>query len=231
MPRGDEFGYKYELNKPWNYGLLIANSKFPILKNDSLLHKEQVITERNFQPYYYYDTKVREAMQQRLHSSEEEAWHGENAQEYVKHISSLLDTIYTRGVMSIDDYTQLTDEKHHKRIRIIKGNIATSVSLNNVFTLRTAYRYIMTSDTDRYSRIVLQKFNINEYIQENLHADDMKSKEELEDQLKACLARPAERIVEKVNAPLATVYFPIGVSRLSADNAVIAAFFEFRFDF
>lgn len=43
--------------------------------------------------------------------------------------------------------------------------------------------------------------------------------EELEDQLKACLARPAERIVEKVNAPLATVYFPIGVSRLSADNA------------
>ena len=88
MPRGDEFGYKYELNKPWNYGLLIANSKFPILKNDSLLHKEQVITERNFQPYYYHDTKVREAMQQRLHSSEEEAWHGENAQEYVKHISS-----------------------------------------------------------------------------------------------------------------------------------------------
>ena len=37
MPKGDEFGYKYELNKPWNYGLLIANSKFPILKNDSLL--------------------------------------------------------------------------------------------------------------------------------------------------------------------------------------------------
>ena len=211
MPRGDEFGYKYELNKPWNYGLLIANSKFPILKNDSLLHKEQVITERNFQPYYYYDTKVREAMQQRLHSSEEEAWHGENAQEYVKHISSLLDTIYTRGVMSIDDYTQLTDEKHHKRIRIIKGNIATSVSLNNVFTLRTAYRYIMTSDTDRYSRIVLQKFNINEYIQENLHADDMKSKEELEDQLSGIsgysgFVQAGEKIVDRGETVTEDIY-------------------------
>lgn len=183
MPKGDEFGYKYELNKPWNYGLLIANSKFPILKNDSLLRKEQLITERNFQPYYYYDMTVKEAMQQKLHSTEAEAWQGDNAKEYVKHIASLLDTIYTRGVMSIDDYTLLTEEQHHKRIRIIKDNIASSVSLNNVFTLRTAYRYIMTSDTNRYSRIVLQKFNINELIQQNLRADAMKSKEELSDQL------------------------------------------------
>ena len=122
-------------------------------------------------------------MQQKLHSTEAEAWQGDNAKEYVKHIASLLDTIYTRGVMSIDDYTQLTEEQHHKRIRIIKDNIASSVSLNNVFTLRTAYRYIMTSDTNRYSRIVLQKFNINELIQQNLRADAMKSKEELSDQL------------------------------------------------
>lgn len=42
--------------------------------------------------------------------------------------------------------------------------------------------------------------------------------DELEAQLKACLERPAERIVETVKAPLATVYYPIGVSRLSADN-------------
>lgn len=42
--------------------------------------------------------------------------------------------------------------------------------------------------------------------------------EELEAQLKACLERPVERVVEKINAPLVTVYYPIGVSRLSADN-------------
>ena len=29
MPTGDEFGYQYELDRPWNYGLLIANTKFP----------------------------------------------------------------------------------------------------------------------------------------------------------------------------------------------------------
>lgn len=211
MPKGDEFGYKYELNKPWNYGLLIANSKFPILKNDSLLHKEQLITERNFQPYYYYDMTVKESMQQKLHSTEAEAWQGDNAKEYVKHIASLLDTIYTRGVMSIDDYTQLTEEQHHKRIRIIKDNIASSVSLNNVFTLRTAYRYIMTSDTNRYSRIVLQKFNINELIQQNLRADAMKSKEELSDQLSGIsgysgFVQAGEKIIDRGETVTEDIY-------------------------
>ncbi|MDE6310866.1 MAG: OmpA family protein [Muribaculaceae bacterium] len=43
--------------------------------------------------------------------------------------------------------------------------------------------------------------------------------EELEAQLKACLERPVERVVETIKAPLATVYYPIGVSRLSAENA------------
>lgn len=211
MPKGDEFGYKYELNKPWNYGLLIANSKFPILKNDSLLRKEQLITERNFQPYYYYDMTVKESMQQKLHSTEAEAWQGDNAKEYVKHIASLLDTIYTRGVMSIDDYTQLTEEQHHKRIRIIKDNIASSVSLNNVFTLRTAYRYIMTSDTNRYSRIVLQKFNINELIQQNLRADAMKSKEELSDQLSGIsgysgFVQAGEKIIDRGETVTEDIY-------------------------
>ncbi len=211
MPKGDEFGYKYELNKPWNYGLLIANSKFPILKNDSLLRKEQLITERNFQPYYYYDMTVKESMQQKLHSTEAEAWQGDNAKEYVKHIASLLDTIYTRGVMSIDDYTQLTEEQHHKRIRIIKDNIASSVSLNNVFTLRTAYRYIMTSDTNRYSRLVLQKFNINELIQQNLRADAMKSKEELSDQLSGIsgysgFVQAGEKIIDRGETVTEDIY-------------------------
>ena len=211
MPKGDEFGYKYELNKPWNYGLLIANSKFPILKNDSLLRKEQLITERNFQPYYYYDMTVKESMQQKLHSTEAEAWQGDNAKEYVKHIASLLDTIYTRGVMSIDDYTQLTEEQHHKRIRIIKDNIASSVSLNNVFTLRTAYRYIMTSDTNRYSRIVQQKFNINELNQQNLRADAMKSKEELSDQLSGIsgysgFVQAGEKIIDRGETVTEDIY-------------------------
>ena len=183
MPRGDEFGYKYELNRPWNYGLLIANTKFPIQKNDSTLRKEQESLKRNFQPYYNVDVSVKDSMLSRLYHHAANEWQGQNSAMYVHHIAVLLDTIYRRGVISVDDYTRMTDEEHHRSIRVVNNNVATSVPLSQVFSLRSAYRYIMTQDTAKYSRLVLQQFNVNELIQQNLFYDHLKSEEELESRL------------------------------------------------
>lgn len=183
MPRGDEFGYKYELNRPWNYGLLIANTKFPIQKNDSTLRKEQESLKRNFQPYYNVDASVKDSMLSRLYHQAATEWQGQNSAMYVHHIAVLLDTIYRRGVISVDDYTRMTDEEHHRSIRVLNNNVATSVPLSQVFSLRSAYRYIMTQDTAKYSRLVLQQFNVNELIQQNLFYDHLKSEEELESRL------------------------------------------------
>lgn len=183
MPRGDEFGYKYELNRPWNYGLLIANTKFPILKNDSLIHREKEATIRNFQPYYNYDKAVKDTMMNRLYNYAAKEWQGQNAAMYVHHIAVLLDTIYQRGVLSGEDYARLRDSEHHKNIRIVKNNEATSVPLSRVFSLRSAYDYIITEDTAKYSSLVLRQFNINELIQQNLTYDKMKSETELDENL------------------------------------------------
>ena len=139
MPRGDEFGYKYELDRPWNYGLLIANTKFPILKNDSLIHREREATIRDFQPYYIYDKEIRETMMDRLYNYAAKEWQGENSAMYVHHIAALLDTIYRRGVLSGEDYARMKDDEHHKSIRIVKDNEAVSVPLSRVFSLRSAY--------------------------------------------------------------------------------------------
>lgn len=181
MPREDEFGYKYEEGKPWNYGLLIADSKFPILKSDSLLQSEQERAERNFQPYYLVNQSVRDTMKRRLYTKEIGEQYGTAQQRhlYVKHIAAMLDTIYQRGVLSIDDYAQLTEVKRHRQIRMLSDNMARSEYLSRIFTPRTAYRYIMEADTAHYSRVVLQHFNINELIQSNLSYDELKSKEEL----------------------------------------------------
>lgn len=180
MPRGDEFGYKYELNKPWNYGLLIANTKFPILKNDSAIHKERETTLRAFQPYYSYDRTVRDSMVSHLRRSVAQEWQGQNADMYLQHIHVLLDTIYRHGVLSADDYARLKEKEHRANIRVVHGNLATPTPLKSVFSPRTAYDYIMSADTSMYSRLVLQKYNINELIQPNLFLDEVKSDEELE---------------------------------------------------
>lgn len=183
MPREDEFGYKYEEGKPWNYGLLIADSKFPILKSDSLLHSERARVERDFQPYYLVNTSVKDTMLRRLHSTEVDDLSADVQRFYVKHISAMLDTIYNRGVISIDDYAQLTDVKRHRQIRILSNNYARSEYLSKVFTPRTAYRYIMEADTSHFSRAMLQHYNINELIQSNLSCDEQKTKEELSSSL------------------------------------------------
>ena len=183
MPRGDEFGYKYELDRPWNYGLLIANTKFPILKNDSLIHREKEATMRNFQPYYNYDKAVKDTMMNRLYNYAAKEWQGQNAAMYVHHIAVLLDTIYQRGVLAGEDYARLRDSEHHKNIRIVRNNEATSVPLSRVFSLRSAYDYIITEDTAKYSSLVLRQFNINELIQQNLTYDKMKSETELDENL------------------------------------------------
>ena len=183
MPRGDEFGYKYELNRPWNYGLLIANTKFPILKNDSLIHQEKETTMRDFQPYYNYNKVVRDTMMNRLYNEAAMEWQGENSTVYVHHISALLDTIYKRGVLSGEDYARMKDDEHHKSIRIVKDNEAESVPLSRVFSLRSAYDYIITEDASQYSSLVLRQFNINELIQQNLTYDKLKSETELDENL------------------------------------------------
>lgn len=182
MPRGDEFGYKYERNSPWNYGLLIANTKFPVLKNDSTIYNEREAMKRRFQPYYNYDRTVRDSMKNRLNNIAKEL-SGQETSAYVRHISILLDTIYTHGVMSSEDFSKHKNEEHHRYIRTVCDNMATPVPLADIYTPRSAYEYIMTADTAQKSRLILQQYNINELIQVNLSYDKMKSEEELDEQL------------------------------------------------
>ena len=182
MPRGDEFGYKYEHNSPWNYGLLIANTKFPVLKNDSTIYKERETMKRMFQPYYNCDQNVKDSMVNRLNAIVEKLA-GQNVTVHHRRIAMMLDTIYKHGIISLDDFSQQKDEEHHKNIRIVNGNIATPVPLSSVYTPRSAYEYMMSVDTTQAYRIFLQQYNMNELIQVNLTYDKMKSEEELNEQL------------------------------------------------
>ena len=183
MPRGDEYGYKYELNKPWNYGLLIANTKFPVLKNDSTIRKERETAILAFQPYYHRDKLVRDNMMNRLfqHDSGGKLNNGEVA--YMRHIAALLDTIYKHGIMSIDDYERMKSVEARKRIRVVDDNVAISLRLSDVFTPKSAYEYIMTKDTARFSPSILETYDMTELLQQNLTYDQKRSEEELEENL------------------------------------------------
>lgn len=182
LPRGDEFAYQYEVNQPWRYGQLMATFKFPIYKNDSVLHREQDSIMRRFEPYYNKEVSVRDSAIKRLYTSDSREWKGQNSAMYVRHIAQLLDTVYKRGILPVDKYAELR-ESGQKSIRVVNGNTSTSRKLNAIHSTRSAYEYIMGEDLDKYSKLVLQQYNINELISPNLEYDARKSKVELDDMM------------------------------------------------
>lgn len=194
MPRSSDSMYSYEVNKPWDYGLLISEFKFPIYKSDAEMKSAKDSVMRRFQPYYNIDKQVRTNMRKYLYSNTIKKWSGTNAINYINHIGALLDTVYSHGVLSVADYNKLQTNKY-AGIRIVDANHATSVPVSKVFSTKTAYEYIMSAESDKYSRITMQNFDINNLLTANLTLDAKKTEAEREELLSSLSG--ADGIVQK----------------------------------
>jgi len=182
MPRNSSSSYKYEVDAPWRYGLLISEYRFPIYKSDAEMKKMQDSIRRTFQPYFKVDKSITKKMKASVKNIDTKEWKVQNIQVYFDHISNLLDTVYRHGLLSMVDYNTLK-EQGNTHIRIIENNVATSVPVSKVFSTRQAYEYVMHADTNKYSRIVMQKLNINVLLTPNLSLDKKKTNAELQYQL------------------------------------------------
>lgn len=182
MPKSETLGYSYEVGYPWINKQLIAPYTFAILKSDSVMQHERDSIRQEFQPYYRVDTSVRDAMRKKFLNSNVKEWNGPNAFLYIKYITQQLDTVYSRGVISMEEYDSLLKDGKYT-IKVVEDRTSRNVVTKKLFTQRTAYEYIMFGDTARYSRLILQHFNINDLIMPNIKFDKEKSKAELDDML------------------------------------------------
>lgn len=181
MPRSKTTTYQYEVGKPWGYNLLIAEFQFPIYKSDAEMKAAQDSVTKSFQPYFNLDTKSRNEMKKKINESRGK-WNGKNADSYIQHIRTLVDTVSTRGILSVVDYNKLL-EQGTTHIRVVYNNNAVSVPLSKINSTRSAYNFIMGYDTLKYSRIVMQNYNINDILMPTLTPDEKKNKVELKEQL------------------------------------------------
>lgn len=179
MPRGNDVSFNYDIGKPWRYGQLIATFKFPIYKDDSIVKREQDSLMARFQPYYKMDESVRLEMQKRLSTLQAQPGHLAEHQQYVKHISRMLDSVFTYGVMSTEDYARMIS-RGNSMVRVVVGNTAVAEHVDRLYSMRSAYEYIMGYDTLRYSRTVLQNYNVIEMLAPNVVYDQDKSQLEAE---------------------------------------------------
>lgn len=175
LPREGKFNYQFDINKPWKYGLLQASFDFPIFKDENVVKKEQDSILSLYQPYYQLDNNIGKLEINKLRENyNKDLRKTLPSVEYMKYIEKALKKIYETGIVSNEEMNRLSKDSIHS-IMIVNKNMATPLAVNNLFTIKGAYEYIMNADTIHFNRNMLHLYNLNEYITPNLTFNEQKS--------------------------------------------------------
>jgi len=199
FPRQSRFNYNFSVGKPWRYELVTAAFDFPVYKDSRQLQTEQDSALRQFTPYYRCnETLLNTKLSQLDHSGSLVL---SIAAPYRQGIRQLLTHVYERGILRTEDFDNLQKQKVQS-LAVVKNNVATSVSLNELFTVKSAYEYILSHPPEGLSSRVLQSCNLNNFLSENLTYDALVSSQVKNDMMRtvsqtAGLVQAGERIIDK----------------------------------
>lgn len=182
LPRESKFGYVYELNKPWHYPQLIASYDFVIYKTDDEVKRERDSVVRQFVPYYRVDSLVAE---NQIAALRKDFYAGKFRGVPVYYLPRLVENmrqIYARGILDVSDYEDFL-KGDSRVLRLIRGQEATTGEVENFFTIRTAYDYLLNRDKGALSQEALRECNLNDYLAVNVKNDTAKNRLELQSEL------------------------------------------------
>ena len=192
FPKNAKFQYEYTPDKPWSYSLLVAPYDFPIYKTDGELQQEKDSLLKGFSPYYKVDTlvvakaitqfnvdfdRIFERLQLRNYKLQE------NMKLTMRDdMIQILSAILSNGVISLSEKNQL-DINGTKKVNVIAGQFTRNVSIDQVYTSRMTYQYLINefqSSSSSWLGITdptsFEVVNLNNYIEPNLSFDEQTSK-------------------------------------------------------
>lgn len=175
LPNEGKFNYQFDINKPWKYGLLQASFDFPIYKNDIQVRKEQDSILADYQPYFQIDKEAEKNVLSKLREDYNKTLrHSLPGTDYVRYIERTLKALYEDGIIAGNDLKRM-EEDSIIAIRLVDKNVATSRFIDQLYTVKEAYEYLLNADTTHYKKKILQQCNLNDYITPNLVYDEEKS--------------------------------------------------------
>lgn len=175
LPNEGKFNYQFDINKPWKYGLLQASFDFPIYKNDIQVQKEQDSILADYQPYFQIDKEAEKNVLSKLREDYNKTLrHSLPGTDYVRYIERTLKAQYEDGIIAGNDLKRM-EEDSIIAIRLVDKNVATSRFIDQLYTVKEAYEYLLNADTTHYKKKILQQCNLNDYITPNLVYDEEKS--------------------------------------------------------
>jgi hypothetical protein len=180
LPRDGKFNYQFDLGKPWKYGQLMATFDFPIYKDDAVIAHEMDSLNRAFQPYFNINkAKETEAVGKLRSNSKLKSVLP--SQDYYRYIERTLHEIYAKGILSLVDVQRLATVDSVTAIRIVDEKQALSKRIDEIYTAKRAYEYLLTADSTHYNPNILRQCGLNELLSANLVYDEERTATARED--------------------------------------------------
>lgn len=181
LPRYESQKFKYDIGKPWMYGSFIAKFDFPIYKTDEAIKAQEDSLLETYQPYYNYDPAVEEKQIDKFTADFHNGIPGLPS-EYVNIIAKRLRQLYSAGIMDTPEYNEIYRDST-TMVRVVLGNNAQGVPLSNFYSTLSAYEQLFLDEHIASVRPILQRCNLNNYIEPNLVYDKERSETEKNDLL------------------------------------------------
>ena len=181
LPRNESKQFRYDIGKPWMYGSFIAKFDFPIYKTDEAIKEQEDSLLETYQPYYNYDPAVEKKQVSKFLADYQNGIPG-LPHNYVRLIADRLHRLYQAGIMDTPEYNEAYRDST-SQVRLVSGNNAQSISLACVYSTLSAYEQLFIDEQIAMQRPILQRCNLNNYIEPNLIYDKGRSETERNDLL------------------------------------------------
>ncbi len=181
LPRNESKQFRYDIGKPWMYGSFIAKFDFPIYKTDEAIKEQEDSLLETYQPYYNYDPAVEKKQVSKFLADYQNGIPG-LPHNYVRLIADRLHRLYQAGIMDTPEYNEAYRDST-SQVRLVSGNSAQSISLGCVYSTLSAYEQLFIDEQIAMQRPILQRCNLNNYIEPNLIYDKGRSETERNDLL------------------------------------------------
>lgn len=195
FPTENKFKYHFEIGKPWSYELITASFDFPIYKNEEIILKETSELLKNYAPYYVIDTTMAQKQFEKLAADYQKA--NEKPIEHAAFLKNKLNQIYSKGVITAEDLSELNSEGRTKIHYILPNRLTKQIASSELYTPKTAYEEILKGAPEE-----IKDYNLNVYLVENLKYDTATSNVAKNDLLKSLsltsgMIQSGERIIDR----------------------------------
>ncbi|MDD7079762.1 MAG: HDIG domain-containing protein [Prevotella sp.] len=201
LPRESKFGYEYEQGRPWRYNSLIATFDFPIYKTQKEVETERDSALSRFQPFYTEKMLMGQRQIAAFHTDFMNGEFKDVPLRCLSHVERLLAAVYEAGIVPSADLSQMAKDRV-TGIRVVEGTEALSRSLTELYSTRSAYEYIVHSDSVQFPRELMARCNLNKYLSPNLMVDSVKTIAAREDLLASVapasgMVQSGQRIIDR----------------------------------